>query len=142
MKRIEDERLKLKNLNNIRIAYIVQTLGIIAILGYDLVKKGLDGMTQNPLWFVLMVTSVIFLYLSMSISVDHETGAKSPKRGLGISLVVLTVVSAVIGILVSITHGLAALDGVITGGILFVCGLMPIFYIYYLRKRRPENGDI
>lgn len=142
MKKIKDERLKLKNLKNIRIAYIVQTLGILGILGYDLVTKGLDGMTENPLWFVLMITMVIFLYLTMSISVDHETSAKSPKKGLKISILVLMIISALIGIFVSITDGFNVLDGLIMGGILFVCGLVPVIYIYYLRKRRSEDSDI
>ncbi len=86
MKKIKDERLKLKNLKNIRIAYIVQTVGIIGILGYDLVTKGLDGMTANPLWFVFMITTVIFAYLTISISIDHETDEKSPKKGLTVSI--------------------------------------------------------
>lgn len=136
MKRITDERLILKNLKNIRITYIIQTLGIIGILGYDLVTKGLDSMTANPLWFVLMVTTVIFLYLSMSISVDHESDEKSPRKGLAISLIVLTTTAVIVGGLVAISEGQRILDGVIFGSVLFVCGVIPIFYIFHLRKKR------
>ncbi|GIN86208.1 hypothetical protein J6TS2_25940 [Heyndrickxia sporothermodurans] len=53
MKKIKDERLILQNLNNIRIAFIVQTLGIIGILGYDLFTNGIDEMRNNPLWISL-----------------------------------------------------------------------------------------
>ena len=42
MKKITDERLILLNLKNIRIAFIIQTLGVLGILGYDAVKKGLE----------------------------------------------------------------------------------------------------
>lgn len=142
MKKIKDERLILKNFKNIRIAYIVQTLGIIAILGYDLITKDLDGMTENPLWLVLMITTVTYLYLTMSISVDHENDAKSPKRGLNISVLVLIIICSLIGVFVSISDGSNVLDGIIMGGILFVCGLVAVIYTYFLRKRRSEDSDI
>ena len=72
MKKIRDERLILRNLKNIRIVFVIQTLGIVGILGYDLVTKGMDAMTSNPLWPLLMISMVIYAYLSMSISVEHE----------------------------------------------------------------------
>jgi len=40
MKRIRDERLLLQNLKNIRVAFIVQTLGVVAILVYQAVTEG------------------------------------------------------------------------------------------------------
>lgn len=48
MKKITDERLILRNLKNIKITYIVQTIGILSILGYDFFR-GLDRMRENPL---------------------------------------------------------------------------------------------
>lgn len=81
MKKIKDERLKLQNLKNIRIAYIIQTVGILGILGYDFIAKGPDGMRANPLWIVFMITAIISAYLSMSVSVDHESNEKEPKKG-------------------------------------------------------------
>lgn len=80
IKKINDERLLIRNLKNIRIAYIVQTLGIIAILAYDLITKGVDGMTNNPLWLVFLVTMVVSAYLSMSISVEYENRKKPVKK--------------------------------------------------------------
>jgi len=139
MKIIEDERLKIQNLKNIRIAFLIQTTGIIGLLLYDLIEHGYDGMMGNPLWFVLIITTVVYLYLSMGISVDHESEKKSPKKGLSISLIVLTTISIIITILIAFTDGFNFLDGVIFGSILFVCGLAPIIYIYRLRKRRLDN---
>ena len=81
MKKITDERLLLKNLKNIRIAYIIQTVGILGILGYDLVTKGVDGMRENPIWLVFIITSVISAYLSISrqkISHLKEREGRSP----------------------------------------------------------------
>lgn len=140
MKKITDERLVLQNLKNIRIAFIIQTIGILGILGYDLVTKGLDGMRENPLWLVFMITAVISAYLSMSISADHESNKINPKRNLSVSLVVLVFISTVVGFFVSLTDGFTIINGVIIGGILFICGLIPIIYIYNLRvKRQDEN---
>ena len=138
MKKIKDERLVLKNLQNIRVAYIIQTIGILAILGYDLVTKGMDGMTKNPLWLVFMITAVISAYLSMNISVDHETNEKSPKIRLVISLAVAALLSIAVGIAVSLTDGFGSINGIVLGGIIFICSLAPAFYIYYLRMKREE----
>ena len=140
MKKIVDERLVLQNLKNIRITYIIQTIGILGILGYDLVTKGLDGMRENPLWLVFMITAIISAYLSMSISADHESNKIDPKKSLRISLVVIILISTVVGFLVSFTDGFTIIDGVIMGGILFVCGLIPIVYIYNLRKKRQDEN--
>ncbi|WP_186579451.1 hypothetical protein [Aquibacillus kalidii] len=139
MKKIKDERLVLQNLKNIRIAFIIQTIGIIGILAYDLITKGFDGMRDNPLWMVFMITGIVTAYLSMNISVDHEEESKSPKRGLVISLSVVGAISIVIGLLVSITDGYNVLDGVLMGGILLACGLVPVIYIYFLRKKRQDD---
>ena len=138
MKKIKDERLILKNLQNIRVAYIIQTIGILAILGYDLVTKGMDGMTKNPLWLVFMITAVISTYLSMNISVDHETNEKSPKIRLVISLAVAALISIAVGIGVSLTDGFGPINGIVLGGIIFICSLAPTLYIYYLRMKREE----
>lgn len=80
MKKIKDERLIMKNLQNIRIAYIIQTIGILGILGYYLVTKGMDGMTDNPIWYVFIVTAIVSTYLSMNVNVDHENRKKDPKK--------------------------------------------------------------
>lgn len=135
MKKITDERLQLKNLRDIRVLFIVQSIGIIGILAYDLVTKGMDGMTDNPLWFVFIITVVVSAYLSMSISVDHESDKKSPNKGLIISLIVIILISVVIGVSVSFTDGFGPINGIITGGITFFCFLAPILYIYYLRTK-------
>ncbi|MCU9613153.1 hypothetical protein OEV98_06255 [Caldibacillus lycopersici] len=141
MKKITDERLVLQNLKNIRIAYIIQTVGILGILGYDLVTKGLDGMRENPLWLVFLIATIISAYLSMSISADHESNKIHPQKNLTISLVVLILISIVVGFFVSLTDGFTIINGVIMGSILFICGLIPIVYIYNLRKKRQDDNE-
>jgi len=78
----------------------------------------------------------------MSISVDNETVTKSPKRGLNISILILILVSIVIGIFVAISDGFNMYNGLVMGGIIFICGLVPVIYIYHLRKKRSKDSDI
>lgn len=139
MKKITDERLVLQNLKNIRIAFIIQTIGILGILGYDLVTSGLDEMRQNPLWTIFIITGVVLAYLSMSISADHEDHKINPRKSLIISLAILIFISTIVGFLVSVTEGFSIINGVIVGVILFICGFIPIIYIYFLRKNRQEE---
>ena len=141
MKKISDERLILQNLKNIRITYFIQTLGILAILGYELITKGFEGMRENPLWLVFMVTTIVFAYLSMSISVEYENKKTEPQMGLRISLLLLILISAVVAILVSFTDGFTIINGLIIGGIIFICGLLPIVYIYNLRKKTGWKNE-
>ena len=142
MKKITDERLVLQNLKNIRITFIIQTIGILGILGYDVITKGLEGMRENPLWLVFIITSIISAYLSMSISSDHENSKINPQKRFSISLVVLILISTIVGYFVTLTDGFNIIDGVMIGGILFVCGLIPSVYIYYLRTKRQDDDII
>ncbi|MYW24755.1 hypothetical protein GTY48_14045 [Bacillus thuringiensis] len=134
MKKIQDERLILQNLNNIKVVYIIQTLSIIGILGYDLITKGFDAMKNNPLWFVLLFTSVISAYLSMNIGVDKEKEVKSPQKKLFRSLFIVLVISIVIGSITIIKNSL--LDGILVGFVLFICSLIPLIYVYRLRTKK------
>lgn len=139
MKRINDERLKRRQLENIRIAFIVQTLGLIAILVYDAFTKGFDEITNNPVWFVFIITVVVLTYLSMGISVEYERGKNSPEKSFAYSLIVLIVVSVILGILSTLGEEYTMATGFLVGGILFICGLIPIVYVYTLRKKNREE---
>lgn len=139
MKKITDERLFLQNLKNIRTAFIIQTIGVLAILGYEFVVGGMEGMRENPLWLVFTVTSISLAYLSMRVSVDQENNKKSPKRSLYIGLTVVTIISITAGILIPFTEGSTVMSGIIIGGVIFVCSIVPVMYTYYLRKNRLET---
>lgn len=142
MKKLTDERLMIKNLKNIQIAYFLQTLGIIGILAYEAVTKGWNAMLNDPLWLLIMTTTVVSAYQSISISVEYENVKKSPKRNLGFSIIVLFLISSILGFFVSKSSGYTFKDGVICGGILFICGIFPIAYVFKLRKKQhDENMD-
>ncbi|MBY0099579.1 hypothetical protein [Mesobacillus maritimus] len=139
MKKISDERLVLRNLQNIKITYIVQTIGILGILGYELAQGGVEGMRQNPLWLVFMLTSVVYAYMTMSVSVEHETKMKDPKKSLMISVVVLILIALVVAYLTSITPNFGYGDGGLIGAIIFICGYIPCHYVYRLRQKQQED---
>src|SRR5699024_2431130 len=79
LQRINDERLKFKNMKNILIIYALQTLGIIGILAYDFVVKGLDGIKENPFLLILFIISTIILAL-LSITVDERLVLKNLQK--------------------------------------------------------------
>ncbi|MBP1932020.1 hypothetical protein [Ammoniphilus resinae] len=139
MKKITDERLIVRNLQHIRIAYIVQTTGILCILGYEVFKDGIEGMTNNPLWFVFMLTTIVYGYLNMSVSVEQEKKPKKPVRSLIISLVVVTIIAVAFAILTSITPNFNWSDGILIGGIIFICGIIPVSYVYRLRIKQQKD---
>ncbi|KXY48322.1 hypothetical protein AB3U43_01595 (plasmid) [Bacillus cereus] len=142
MKKITDERLILRNLKNIKITYIVQTIGILSILGYDFFQGGLDRMRENPLWMVFILTSIVSAYLSMSISVEQERAIINPQKSFIIRLVVLAVIVVFIAYLISITPNYGWKDGLLLGSILLICGFIPMYYVYRLRlKQRQDLQD-
>lgn len=70
--KLTDERLQAKNLRNVRIAFVVQTLGVVAVLAYDLTQDGARHMFSEPLYLVLLVSLTI--YVALTIPVAHENG--------------------------------------------------------------------
>ena len=72
LNRLSDERLLAKNLRNIRIAFVVQTLGVIAVLGYEWIKNGSRAMFDEPLHLVLLVTLTVYMALTIPIARENE----------------------------------------------------------------------
>jgi quinol-cytochrome oxidoreductase complex cytochrome b subunit len=140
MKKITDERLIMKNLKNVRIAFVVQTLGILAILFYEFLQGGTDQMRDNPLWLVFMFTVIVLAYLSMNISVDSERSTNT-NRSFFISIAVIFIIAIAVCVLIANTPGFNLSNGALIGGIIFVCALIPSYYIYRLRKRREEDFE-
>lgn len=134
-----DERLVLKNLQKIRLAYAIQTLGIVGILAYEFVSNGMNGVNDNPLWIIFIVSTTILACLSMNISVDHETNINSTKKGLFLSLIVLLLISTAAGIFTSLSEGYTVIHGILTGGIFFICGSIPFLFLYNLREKNKDE---
>jgi len=141
-KKIKDERLVLRNLKDIRIAFVIQTIGIIAILVYTGVTDGVRAIMNHPLWIVFMITVIVLSFLSMRISVDmedHEDKQKKPKPYYW-TVILSIVIGAVVGLLTRFgpDHG-STRDALIMGSVIFICFLMSFTIAHYLRKKRYED---
>lgn len=135
-----DERLVSKNLQKIRVAYTVQVIGIVGILGYDFIAGGMVSVKQNPLWIVFILSTVVLSFLSMNTSVDYENDKVSAKKGLAFSIIAITLISITIGIFTSFSNGFNTIDGVLTGLIFLVCGLIPILFLFSIRCRQEKES--
>ncbi len=139
MKKIKDERLIIKNLKHIRLAHIIQTIGIISILVYEGVTKGIDAVYLTPLWWVFRLTITVMLFSTISMSIEHDEKARSPKKfltgwiifGLILSLGVIIIGKDQVGIMKALLAGLVS----------FIVSMIPGGYIYYLLKRKKELID-
>ncbi|MEH0975819.1 branched-chain amino acid ABC transporter substrate-binding protein [Bacillus mobilis] len=143
MKKIKDERLILKTLKNIRIAFLFQSLGIIGILGYIGFTEGMDQITKSPLWLLFILTSIVLSYLQLSVSIDVEEGEKdiklTPYYKIVLRCLILGIVMAIIYIIFSPERPL--FESILTGGILFICFLTSYSISYFIKKRRLQDDD-
>ncbi|MES9690760.1 branched-chain amino acid ABC transporter substrate-binding protein [Bacillus toyonensis] len=143
VKKIKDERLILKTLKNMRIAFLFQSLGIIGILGYIGFTEGMDQITKSPLWLLFILTSIVLSYLQLSVSIDVEEGEKDIKlipyyKIILRSLIVGTII-AIIYIIFSPERPL--FEALLTGSIFFICFLISYSVSYFIKKRRLQDND-
>ena len=141
MEKIKDERLIMRNLQNIKTVYIVQTIGILGILAHSFLQGGFDEMRANPLWLLFMLTTILSAYLSMRVSVENEQSVQNPAKSLRISLFVLMTIIIIVSTLTLLTPGFGLSDAFLIGSILFICGIIPIYYIYRLRVKEQEDME-
>src|SRR5699024_2344912 len=143
MKKIKDERLIIENLKNIRIAFIVQSIGIIAILVYDGITKGVKEVIANPLWLVFIISNAVLIWGSLKISADMEEDTSKKKQlPYYIIVIIIGILSVVFGILIKLTsENNSTKEAIIMGIVVFISFLIPYSILYYLRKRRLENRE-
>ncbi len=143
MKKIKDERLILKTLNNIRIALRFQSLGIIGILGYIGFTEGMDQITKSPLWLLFILTSIVLSYLQLSVSIDVEEGEKdiklTPYYKIILRSLIVGTIRAIIYIIFSPERPL--FEALLTGSIFFICFLISYSVSYFIKKRRLQDND-
>jgi len=113
MKRIHDERLIVRNLKNIRIAFGIENIVIILILLWQsYLHKNWSGVfsLDNPLFAVLMIGAFILIVLSVNISSPTEDKPKASIKLITIRFVIeLIVLSFVFYILLKGSHFLVSL---------------------------------
>lgn len=87
MKKIKDERLILRNLMNIRIAWIVQNLAILIFLVYQVIKsQETSGVFTygNPLWAVFTIGTYTLVVLSVNVSGPMEDKEKMTHKKIAL----------------------------------------------------------
>lgn len=137
MKRITDERLKLKNLKHIRIAHLIQTLGILTILIYESATQGIDAVRGTPLWWVFRLTITVLLFSAISISIEHDPKVRSPKKFL-VGWMIFTFIMTIGTIIISVGQ-VDIKTALLVGGLAFIIAIIPGLYIWYLMKRKLKN---
>ncbi|PEP83488.1 branched-chain amino acid ABC transporter substrate-binding protein [Bacillus toyonensis] len=143
VKKIKDERLILKTLKNIRIAFLFQSLGIIGILGYIGFTEGMDQITKSPLWLLFILTSIVLSYLQLSVSIDVEEGEKDIKL---IPYYKIILRSLIVGTIIAIIYTIFSperplFEALLTGSIFFICFLISYSVSYFIKKRRLKDDD-
>ncbi|MGG1847300.1 branched-chain amino acid ABC transporter substrate-binding protein [Bacillus wiedmannii] len=143
VKKIKDERLILKTLKNVRIAFLFQSLGIIGILSYIGFTEGMDQITKSPLWLLFMLTSILLAYLQLSVAIDVEEGEKeinlTPYYKLVLRSLIVGIIIAIIYILFSPERPF--FQAILTGSIFFICFLISYSISYFIKKRRLQDND-
>lgn len=79
MKRIRDERLIVRNLQNIRTGFFIENLAILIILCWQSIQQGRWTPAfsyQNPLFAVLMIGAFTILIPSVNVSSPIEDRSK------------------------------------------------------------------
>lgn len=99
MKKITDERLKVRNLKNLRIAFLVENLFLYGVLGWQLIQgKGISAVLDwgNVPFAAVLIAGVTVAVLSANIS---EPMADKPrmatKRLVRIGLLVWVIASVI-----------------------------------------------
>ena len=144
MKKITDERLLIKNLKNIRMAFLVQTFGIFAVLTYVAITEGASEATGNPFFTVFMLSMLVYLWLHLGISRDmseHSEGVKKPGPYYRV-IMLSTGVGVVFGLLAKFGPAKSStLDALIVSDILFSSFLISLSIMHYLEKRRYNEQE-
>lgn len=140
MKKITDERLKIKNLKVIRLAFVIQYVGIIGLLSYDYIKNGQKSAIENPLWLLFIITNIVMAFGTMPISTDHEKLKKSPSYSnyFFVSLLI-GVAAALLTMIMSPTSSIRTI--VLIGALFFICFLVPFTVLYRFRKKNFDDSN-
>ncbi|MGW5956154.1 hypothetical protein [Bacillus mycoides] len=70
---------------------------------------------------------------------EHEKEIRNPKKSIIVSMVVLTIIVVTVAYLISITPNFGWINGLLVGAILFICGCIPIYYVYRLRAKQEQD---
>ncbi|WP_143745286.1 hypothetical protein [Marinilactibacillus piezotolerans] len=82
---------------------------------------------------------VVAAYQSMTVSVEQEQEDISPKKGLKATLIIIILIAIASGMLNSAIDGYSMMNTFVMPGILFICCIIPAYYVFRLRKKEMTN---
>lgn len=138
MKRIKDERLVKRNLNNIRIAFGVENVVLFILLIIQAIQEQTMDVFSlgNPLALVLWSGAFPILILSSNVSVPMEDKEKMPLA----KIIGISIVTGFIGwFLFSLGPDGTGIFGMI-GGITLAITILLVL-LYQNRFRNESNGE-
>lgn len=135
MEEIHDERIELQRLKNIRLAFIIQSAGIIGILLFQLITAGPLGLIKNPLWILFILITIILNYQNLKIADELEDETTNPGPYYRVILYAMTF-AVIMGILANFFPGDKPANAFLVGLIVFICFLIPFSIVHYLLKKR------
>jgi hypothetical protein len=143
VKRIKDERLILLTLKNIRIAFILQTLGILAIFIGMIITSGPVRAFDSPLFLVMIIPTTVLSWLQLRVSADIESTSQKAKRHIPYYgwVLISCAIGLIFGYAIYLTDPRHPGNAFILGLIFFICLLAVYSANYYLRKKRDKDND-
>ncbi|MCD8511405.1 MAG: hypothetical protein LRY73_17105 [Bacillus sp. (in: Bacteria)] len=137
-KKITDERIMEKNLKMFRTLYLVQTAGIIIVLLLHVIEHGFFELTSTPVWYVFIITTIVYAYLQMDISVDNEENDKAPsKYSYGIGFIISLVIAAIIAFVVLADNPM--LVKLLAMALLFIATFTPFAFVLFLKNKKAKD---
>ncbi|KZB90839.1 hypothetical protein A2U94_13785 [Bacillus sp. VT 712] len=139
MRKIKDERLIVQNLKNIRVAFIIQTLGILSLLVYDGLQNGILHAYENPLWFIFILTAVVLGYLNLKILVDVYDNKRENLVPYYIIPLGSFLLGGVFTLIVTAGPDGNLQSGLLVGSVVGLVFFLTFTYGHYLVKKRNEE---
>lgn len=140
MKKVHDERIEWQRLKNFRLAFIIQSAGIIGILLYHLMMDGVMEFTKNPLWMLLLIVAIVLNYQNLKIADELEDKVTNPGPYYRV-LIYAAIFGVLTGALAYFFPGDERANAFLVGAIVFICFLIPFTVAYYLLKKRYEKTE-
>ena len=145
MKQIKDERLVIQNLKNIRIVFVVQTLGIVAVLISQAIKEGITKAVTGPLWLVFILSFTVFSALNLKVVFDiFDTASKrkKPRPFYPVPLIAV-LIGGVFALLAKVGPDKSSTaEALIVGSVFSLCFLVTGAIVYSWEKRRSQTKDL
>jgi O-antigen ligase len=98
MKKITDERLKILQFENFKIAFVIENLTILILLAYKVIKNPNNFSEilsfSNPLWFAFMIGIITFSIISQNVTAPMEDKPKASWVKVALILFLVILVSS------------------------------------------------